>query len=107
MSIIIFLSTVIILLLLLLYIRKRDNEKMLQRYYSTMMTELDSRSRNQFIMDASMDNSLISASSNSSFHYGSVDRRYPVTPIPTKKCEERPKMNYREFRVEEYLKKNN
>lgn len=107
MTVIIFLSTVIILLLLLLYIRKKDNETMLQRYYYTMMNELDHRGRNQFYMDASLDTSLISASSNSSFHYGPCARKYPVTPFPMKKEEERPKMKYREFHLEDYLKKNN
>ena len=101
MSIVIFLLTVVILFLLFIYLMKKDNENMFQKYYSTMMSELERKSRNQFYIDSSFDVSLISASP-----YRLVKQKFTVTPISIKHEQECPKIKYREYHLEDYLKKN-
>ena len=101
MSIVIFLLSVVILFLLFIYLMKKDNENMFQKYYSTMMSELERKSRNHFYIDSSIDASLISASL-----YRPVKQKFTVTPMSTKHKQERPKIKYREYHLEDYLKKN-
>ena len=102
MCILIFLLTVIILLLLLLYIMKKGSENMFQKYYYfNMMSEFEHRSRNHFDIDSSFD-----ASMNSACFSRVVKRKYPVTPIPTKHEQEHQKIKYKEYYLEDYLKKN-
>ena len=101
MSIVIFLLTVVILFLLFIYLTKKDNENMFQKYYSTMMSELERKSRNHFYIDSSIDASLISSSL-----YRPVKQKNPVNSISIKLEQEHPKIKYREYHLEDFLKKN-